>query len=741
VDGRPAGIVTQHPSHVFERIDLTGNPNPEQNALLEGRQAVRRLFDLARGPLLRATLIAIGSESYLFIVTVHQIIFDGWSRQVLNNEMTRGYEALAGNSASRLPILAVQYADFADWHKKFLESNILAEGVSWWQSRMKGKFNPAPLPGSPVRLGRTGASIAVPWSTSAGLKERLAKLAEEEEATRFVVVVAAWKALWYRYTGATDSLVFTSWANRTQREIGNLIGLFANVLPLRCPVSGDLTFRELIGRVRAEQLGALTHQSVPFETILKSLEFSAENTVATPFQTLLMYQRGLREFTASGVTFRPTSDVTSGQDKFLFTIEAGETEDAIEGVLRYRTDAIDPHLGEAMLQDFLTVLETVASNPDILLCDLPLKKEISGARPGTIHDAAKRLSSPRVAPRHGLEAQFVEIWEEMFGVPVGITDDFFDLGGDSFAAVTLFARIEALTGHRLPMVTLFETPTIQQLAERIPGAEGSSLWSSLVPIQPRGSRPPFYGVHGVGGNVLEFIRLARNLDPEQPLYGIQAQGLDGRVAPNRTVEAMAAHYIQAIRRFQVHGPYFLGGYSFGGLVAWEIAQQLIAAGQEVGRLVLIDSRVTAPKTPSIGSRLYSLASEFQPSAIADRRARFLRDRSLSKEIRRVRKAGEIASRSYLPRPLQCPVVLLRATEQSAGLANDLTNGWGPLVQGTLEVRHIPGSHATILNLGATVLAKALSECLRDTPARFPGAAFGEHSAPRHIRLVSRSALD
>jgi aspartate racemase len=154
----------------------------------------------------------------------------------------------------------------------------------------------------------------------------------------------------------------------------------------------------------------------------------------------------------------------------------------------------------------------------------------------------------------------------------------------------MFVRIEQAFGRKLPLATLFQAPTIEQLAWKLNAAHATeSEWPSLVPIQPLGSRPPLFLVHGAGGNVLLYNALARHLEPDYPLYGLQSQGLDGKSRPLETFEEMAARYLQEIRRVRPRGPYLLGGYCLGGTIAYEMAQRLAAAGEKVPMVVMLDT--------------------------------------------------------------------------------------------------------------------------------------------------------
>ena len=192
-------------------------------------------------------------------------------------------------------------------------------------------------------------------------------------------------------------------------------------------------------------------------------------------------------------------------------------------------------------------------------------------------------------PRNRIELQLVAIWEQVLGMtPVGVHDNFFALGGYSLLALRMFSAIEQTFGTRLPMALLFQAPTIEQLADVLADEGCTVRWRSLVAIQPEGKNLPFFAVPGVGGNVLVFARLAKLLGNDQPFYGLQARGLDGKEKPFMRVEDMAAHYIEEIRSVQPQGPYLIGGTCTGGLAAYEIAQQLTAAGEEV-ILAIIES--------------------------------------------------------------------------------------------------------------------------------------------------------
>ena len=201
-----------------------------------------------------------------------------------------------------------------------------------------------------------------------------------------------------------------------------------------------------------------------------------------------------------------------------------------------------------------------------------------------------------VPPRDALEMELVKIWENLLQAhPIGIQEDFFEIGGHSLLAVRLMAKIEEQLGQNLPLSTLFQGATVEKLATILRQQVDRPSPPLIVGIQTQGTKPPFFCVHPVGGNILCYSALANRLGNDHPFYGLQARGISGQEQPHTQVEDMATDYIEAIKTIQSQGPYYIGGWSFGGLVAFEMAQQLHRQGEQVGLLGLIDTRAPIPE--------------------------------------------------------------------------------------------------------------------------------------------------
>jgi amino acid adenylation domain-containing protein len=371
-------------------------------------------------------------------------------------------------------------------------------------------------------------------------------------------------------------------------------------------------------------------------------------------------------------------------------------------------------------------------------------------------------SDQPAAPRTEIEQILVEIWESLLEFkPIGIRDDFFALGGHSLLAARVMAQIEMRLGKVLPLAVLFEQATIEHLADVISRNERPHAWASLVPIQPAGKKPPFYCVHGIRGNVVQMRTLAQALGHDQPFYGLQAKGLDGQEEPFTRIEDMAAHYIEQIRAHQPTGPYYLSGYSYGGKIVFEMAQQLQSMSEEVGLLALFDSRmvgrigeddeaddnnskgrlisrwlriphylidlalhlvrVSSPERGTLvrASVTYALDTLMKRSRKQAGPAR--QGRPLSAYSAKVRAANREAWQHYktIRYPGRITFFLTSVTKSGILRPNNTRHlDWAKVAGGGIDVIRVPGTHGTMLNARhVDVLARQLSARLQQAYLR------------------------
>jgi thioesterase domain-containing protein/acyl carrier protein len=367
-----------------------------------------------------------------------------------------------------------------------------------------------------------------------------------------------------------------------------------------------------------------------------------------------------------------------------------------------------------------------------------------------------------VLPRNPAEQKLVQIFEKVLNARVSSVDDnFFDLGGHSILAVRLMAAIEQEFGTRLPLATLFQHPTVEGIATAIRDAAGHPVearWSPLVRIQPQGSRPPIFLVHGAGGNVLLYRDLARCLGGDQPLYGLQSVGLDGQTAPLASVEDMARAYLPHLRRIQPSGPYFLGGYCMGGLVAYEMARYLVKDGEEVALLAMLDtynlSTITTAEGES-GSQLFQRLKfhlgnlgRLRPGEIGGylkEKVRIAKDGELANILggvfgsshepgsganatpgrETVQEANDRAATLYRPPPYSGRITVFKPEVNYAALP-DQQMGWGGLAEGGADIVALPvNPHAMLVEPFVQYLAEEFRSRLSREPAHPKPSANGQ----------------
>lgn len=327
-------------------------------------------------------------------------------------------------------------------------------------------------------------------------------------------------------------------------------------------------------------------------------------------------------------------------------------------------------------------------------------------------------------PGDATQTRLARIWAAVLRLPqVDPTANFFALGGHSLLSVILLDRVYREFGKQLPLSVFLHAPTVSQMAALLDGSSESEqqVGCCLVPLQKEGQHPALFLVHGVGGGVLNYRQLAELLGPEQPCYALQAPALAGLSHQFETIEQLASRYLREVRQAQPVGPYFLGGQSFGGKVAYEMAQQLRAAGEEVALVALLDTRGPGyPRFRPLGSRIGCQIQKFITTDRANKRE-YLRVRALAVREKLLRPlivrlyrnyrshqqalpsllqdiglSHSEASHTYRRLPYDGPVVLFRASEQPVGCYPDPYCGWKALANGPLEIIEVPGDHVSIV---------------------------------------------
>ena len=623
VDGMPVQVISPYIDLKLPVIDLIGVPDSERDIQVEQitRQEFEQPFDLAKVPLWRFKLLRLAEEEYLLLRTVHHIIFDGWSYSVFMRELAVIYEAFSTGKPLPLKELPIQYADFAQSQRQWLEGEVLESQLNYWKQQLSGSISPLELPIDHIRPSiptyRGARQILV---LPKDLTEKLKALSAQEEVSLFVTLLAAFKTLLYRYTGQEDMIVCSPIAGRNRVETKKLIGYFNNILPMRTYLGENPSFRELMGRVSQVTLGAYEHQDLPFQKLMDCSNipstslyrgmFALQNTPSQPLK--------LGEINIS------YPDVDSDTSNFDLFLSLTEGEGNITAVLTFKTDLFNSSTITQMLENFQTLLESLVANPNQHLSDLPLLR-----CPESHQQIDQPVKAAYVAPQKEIERTIVAVWQEVFQLEkVGIHDNFFALGGHSLLATQIISSITSKLQTEIQLNLLFEKPTIDEIASYVesklktPHSKNKDEETSVIIINRNGTKTPLYFIN----STTVANDLNNYLDGNQPLYSLNIFGLTKRIEKpfeQLTIQDFAQYIIQDLLRFQPNGPYNLIGYCQDGALTLEIVQQLKNQGYTVNLLALIDVIFQGQKA-TLFDRLL-LIKEFKLTYLKPRFKRYFKE--------------------------------------------------------------------------------------------------------------------
>jgi acyl carrier protein len=457
VAGQPVQVISPEGAVKLEVIELGTLPPQQQEAEVQrlARAQVQQPFDLSQGPLMRLTLLRLAAEEHILLRTIHHIINDRWSDSVFMRELAMLYQAFCAGKPSPLPDLPIQYADVAHFQRQWLQGEGLAAQLDYWKGQLGGCPPILHLPTdhpashSPTYEGRA-QYLALPGN----LTEALKTLSHRQGVSLFVVLLAAFKALLYQYSGQEDMVVCSPVAGRNRVETKKLIGYFNSLVLLRTSLKEDPSFRELMQRVSRVTLGAFEHQELPLQQVADALNLPGTILSRTLFALQNVPSQPLA---LAGVSVTPL-DLEEGIANFDVFLSIRQREGDLRCVLRYKTDLFEAPTIARMLERYQRLLEDFVVHPDRHLSDLP---HFTEAR--SLSD--KPEDEADVAPQSEVEQRIAVIWQEALHVDkVGIHTNFFALGGRSLAMIQVCSKLQNIFNRDLSVRELFQYPTISGMA-------------------------------------------------------------------------------------------------------------------------------------------------------------------------------------------------------------------------------------------------------------------------------------
>ena len=686
-----------------------------------------RHYDLDTGPLARLNVLKAGDSERVIVLSAHAAVNDGWSLDVLLEDLGRLYASFAAQSApSKLPTHGL--SDYVAWRESPPSVAKAQEARAWWHRQLTPP--PAPLampydrPRPQVRTWRARASSrTVSGESMAAVKA----FGRSRGVSFFSVLFAGFVSQLARRSGATDLVVGVSFADHPTAGMNDAVGHMVKVVPVRVRLSSDEAFGECCRRCHMAILDASGHTAVSSTELAGELGLTGDAsrpTLAAVFTYVHEYKPGELKFTPASISYHGVARRASLTELDLTVTEAHD---------RLVLDALGlaDLASQSWLDGFVQELEGLYAN-------------------NCSPDGTASPSSNVAAPRDSLERFLAGVWSRTLGIPeVGVETGFYELGGHSLLALQVFNELHQKYKVRLPLSTLVEHGTVRALAAHLrtvadipnednpvtalaatttpaptdvpaPAKQKGAGWNTVVALQPKGDLPPFFCVAGLGGNPMNLRFLAQSLGANQPFYALQHRGVDGVLRPHETIEAMATEFIADMRKVQPAGPYYIGGYSFGGLAAYEMAQQLLREGEWVGGVMLLDtanpSSLQWDKVDRVSQHWHNLMSE-GPSYFKQRLEARTHRRRLAHEqksraeaalatpddaftyrIDLVTELSNMAEQCYVPQTLDAELVLVKSDFrvpplQGIGYPPHESNGWRDFVGGSkLAILHVQSSH-------------------------------------------------
>jgi thioesterase domain-containing protein len=591
IDGKVIQQVDSNVRVTLPVIDLSdlSAEDRERESLRIAAEDVRLPFDLNVAPLFRLRLVRWAPDYHRIFLTAHRLIFDcATIEHVLIGELVVLYRAFSAGQPSPLPELAFQYSDYAAWkHRQIVDGNQAAQ-MEYWRQKLSADLPALELPADRPRPAQpTWRSEMETCTLPASVVEGLQQLGNSEGATPYMILLAAFQVLLHRYSGQAEIVMGGKTNTRSRSEFEPLMGSFVNTIVYRNTIGAGLSFLDFLAQVKSTVLGALAHGDLPFDEIVRQLAPQRDPARNPLFRVLFSIRAPFGDF-VDGWNLTDM-EVHSGACGFDLFVEFAEHLDTLAGRFVYSTDLFDGATTRRFVENFQVLLQQLLADPNQIVSEVPLAAEIECHTPPD-PEPGPEPQREYVPPQDEIEERLANVWQDLLGIhPVSVTDSYFDLGGHSLLAVRLFSEIKFCFKVDLPLGTLFHAPTVRTLAAIVRDS-GAQTPLPVVPIQPHGEKPPIFCIGALNGEVILFRRLALELGADQPLYGLQPFSLAERPG---TVEELAACYIEQLRLWGEPRPFCLLGYSFGGLVAVEMARQLRKNGAEPAIVALIDTSYLA----------------------------------------------------------------------------------------------------------------------------------------------------
>ncbi|MEM9721917.1 MAG: condensation domain-containing protein [Bacteroidota bacterium] len=689
----------------------------------------QRSLSLNHAPVSRFQLIQSGNTSYYFLWTCHHILLDGWSTLILLQNVWELYGAYQENRTAELD-RPPSFKSYMEWSSH----QDPTEAEQFWRGWMEN-FDSPQLLGSPkAKTGESTVYLSREVQLDLALSQKVRSYSAQQGVSLNTLIQGFWGLLlgkWFQTQDVVYGLTVSGRANEFP-GIELLAYPLSNLVPARIRFQDTEALPTWLQSLQVQYGSLGAHESTPLSQIHSWIQWSGNTPLfdclvvfqSLPWTELQIGEVKVHEVKGKTTSVYPLSLLVNAQESVTFT-------------LRYDKERMDNAFVSWASAQLPKLFSLAMETQGALLSDLMVALDTptpSGSQERVEKSSLKVSGSAESAT----EVMLAQIWEKTLGIDqVGPEDNFFEVGGTSILAVQVFGEIERQLDKSLPPTSLMTHPTIRALSQLI-REEVQEHWASLVRLQSKGSKPPLFVLHDIGGDIFIYKELAKLLGEDQPLYGFQAKGLDGRDSTLQSISELAAYYVEEILRLFPDGPFLLSGISFGGILAYEMGQRLIELGKEPDLLVLFDTYPNPGRfsygvqgSPTGYRRLGKFDTHMGRLLVEGGKARvkhygkkaakvlltklpFLSYKEVIPPGRNVRiwNANEVAINSYFMEPIDCRLTLFLADQNYTRFYEDTRLGWSEYALKGLEVHVVPGDHLSIMYPpNVEVLAEKLKVCI------------------------------
>lgn len=723
------------PWQVYDWREVSSNEFEAQFSDFAETEATKGL-DFSKAPISRFHLFRKSDTEYRLLWSCHHILLDGWSASVIMEDAFAFYDARIKEQTLELGTPPT-YQAYLQWRAAQDEEPARV----FWKEQLKDfeptLINPKSLPTSPTAKFQRHKLAISPEKT-----EAIKAISYKMGVSFNILIQALWSLVLSKHFGKEKISFGMTLSGRSGGfpDMELMADQFMNALPINVEIDPNLSLEKWLKSLQKKQGLVSRYEHVPINQIMTWIDWTGGVPM---FDSLLVFQ-GLPWNELKSGNF-VVSDLNGGTTSIHPLTVMVQNRNGLEFIIRYNDHLISEEWAfwlTQQLEKLLTaVQETISPSVDGVFAQLSAPigiapKGLNGKKKNSIEPSPNGTAS---YTNSIAETQLLQIWERVFKKgSIKVTDNFFEIGGTSILAIQIFALIESRLKKSIPPISLLANPTIQELAKLVIDENQPTHWSSLVPMQPNGIRPAFFAIHNVGGNIFTYRELCDHLGPNQPFYGLQARGLDGKEEAIADMGELAENYIQEIQRIQPQGPYLLGGNSFGGLMAYEISKKLTERGEEVALLALFDTLPTSGSDSILAYRVpakyrllerldlqlghvlmvgYRETWAYLVGKIKENVAKLFRPKGKKlfpgqKTTNEIYDANYKAAMNYTLEPYNGKITLFLANINYMRFYQDIRLNWHKFAKKGLEIHIVPGNHNSIMRApNVETLAREVEACI------------------------------